>query len=262
MKKFPDIITKSNFSQAWAFVAGKNAEAKCKTAIEKTVAILGNFLFLAVVLFTCYAAAWQVDLPIPEDYLAQAEWLYRIWQLASGWIAGLGLTLPQQIILWVGAVYLIPFLVCLPFALLIRLCYRPEKPVAPEGTEHEKAEALRKLGKQTQNLSRRSTAAAATWSTIAFLVIAGLVVTALILQGFQNGEPWVAQLQSNRNLQLILMVAAFGTLVGYAFLNFLFLKLLKLLHFCRLPKEMMYALEVYCEQCRPDEETAKERTKK
>lgn len=262
MKKFPDIITKSNYSQAWAFVAGKNAEARCKAVIEKTVAIIGNFLFLALVLFTCYAAAWQADLPFPDSYLTQVAWLYELWLWVSGWIAWLGLTLPQQIILWVGAVYLIPFLVCLPFALLIRLCYRPERVAALEGTEYEKAEALRKLGKQTQNLSRRSTAAAATWSTIAFLVIAGLVVTALILQGFRNGESWMTALQGNSNLQLILIVAAFGVLVGYAFLNFLFLKLLKLLHHCRLPEEMMYALELYCEQCRPEEDGAKDRVKK
>lgn len=256
MKQLPQTIQKSTFSQAWAFVARKNAAAKVCARIEKVSAIVGNFLFLALVLFCGCGILLQQKTLVITDFLKGIGWFYAAWLQVEIWMVSLGMTPVVQILFCAALCYGIPFVVCLIPALLIRVCYRPEPEKKPEGTEFEKAEALVKLGKQTKRLTRSATAGAVTWSTILFVVAVGVLVTVFILQNFQGSNSLLAQIEMGMNRNLTLAIAAIGLLIGYAFLNYLLLKLLKLLHTCRLPKEMLYTLELYQEQCRPEETKA------
>ena len=256
MKQLPQTIRKSTFSQAWAFVARKNAAAKVCARIEKVSAILGNFLFLALVLFCGCGILLQQESPVIADFLKGIGWFYAAWLQVEIWMVALGLDTVAQILFCVALCYGIPFAVCLIPALLIRACYHPEPEKQPEGTEFEKAEALVKLGKETKKLARSGIAGAVTWSTVLFLVAVGVLVAVFILQNFQDGNSLIHQLELGMNPGLTLIIGAIALLIGYAFLNYLLLKLLGLLHICRLPTEMLYTLELYQEQCRPEETKA------
>lgn len=261
MAKFPEIINRKNFPEVWVFVVRKNSRARQCAVIEKVSSILGNLLFLMLVLFFGCGLLLRLENPLITGFLKGFPWFYSLWLEFAIILAGLGLSQTGQIVLCVVLSYLVPLTVCAIPALLIRTCYHPELVVQPEGTDYEKAEALRKLGNQTVSLTRHSTAGAATISTIVFVVAVGVLATMFILQNFRGGELDANQILGTGNLTMILMIGAFGLLFGYAFINYMLLKLLKLLHICRLPKEMMYTLELYCEQCRPEEKAVKGKEK-
>lgn len=200
---------------------------------------------MLLVLFLCCGVIVQQEIPLVSDFILGLPGIGVCW---TRYFAFLSEIFPfPNAWFWITLVlcWLIPLAVCSVPALLVYLCYDPVLPHMPDGGPQLQAKELKNLCKQTQTLRKRSSAGIATACNLLFLFLAAVLLTVFIVQTFVVEETDFAVLQSFGNLSLTAPVAAFGILLGYALLNYLLLKLLGLLHICRLPKQAVEAIECY-----------------
>lgn len=245
MTIFPQTIRRAQFPQAWEFVARKNRRARVCAMIRKTTAVLSSVLLMLLVLFLGGGLLLQLEGSPVADWIREVPWLYSLCLEAALWLVGSGLPVVGQGLFALVLVFFLCFAVCALVAGFICLCYRPELQLPPEGTAFEKAQALRDLGEQTIRLTRHKMAGTVMAATAVFVLVSGGLAALFCLRTGIRPEG------------MTLALGALAVLLGYGILTYGLQKLLGLLYYCKLPPAMMYTLEVYCEQCRPEEKAAK-----
>lgn len=253
MKKLPKPIRTESFTEAWEYVSAKYRYAKRRVGIEKVASLVGNYLFLFLALLLCYGGIYQQNIPQLTAFMEKMTWLLEPWQVTQQLLAQSGLSGRDQLVLCACALYLIPLAVCAVLTLLVLVVYHPKKPLPPEGTEAQKAQALLQLGKDARKYARRSSGTATT-CTILFIVALALFISCFLLDGLISETSMDLVQGMGGNLIMIFTVGATVIIFVYAAVNYILLLLLKLLHYCHIPKTMIPALEDYCSLCAQHEE--------
>lgn len=180
MNKFPTPITKDNFDQAQAYIAGQLALTKAKKQIRKIVRPLGSLLFTLLSLLLVYGAIYKACSPEELVVMEKFGLLTKAWDTFTGIFTNAEMVWYVYWLILIAAAFVAPLLVSAVITIVALAISKGFPKNTVEGTDAEKAKKLYNdacaISKGSSNYDSGSTKTVFklifTLSIIAFLVYA------------------------------------------------------------------------------------------
>ena len=230
MAAYPSPITAENFKTAWKYIARKQRWSMKKSMIRRLAVMLAQIVYGCVFVILATGVIYERSGASARLFLEQipavTDWCCRV---SAAVLAGA----PEGsawIFRCIGLLYLLPFCVAIPPAVLVIFLYHPITP-KQTGNMGEDAWQLWGMAKRAQE------AAGKRWNDTAviFSSLLGLFVIMFALGEMSGSE--------QGPMQAVLYGA--GVVLCYHAVNLPLRLLLKLLHFCYIPKSMTADAEKY-----------------
>ncbi|MBQ7328688.1 MAG: hypothetical protein IJX01_02125 [Oscillospiraceae bacterium] len=142
MKNLPSPITKDNFDQAQAFIAGQLALTKAKKRIRKIIRPLGSLLFTLLSLLLVYGAIYGACDPEDMVVMEKFTFLTKAWDTFAGIFTNEGMAWYVSWLILIAAAFVLPLLVSAIITIIVLAVSKTKAEATFEGTDAEKAKKL------------------------------------------------------------------------------------------------------------------------
>lgn len=240
----PSPITSETFPVAWRSIARKRYWAKKKWIIRSVCVPISQLLYFFAFLILAYGAAVSMAPASVQSFLTKLPELTRLWEKFAAVLLAPAQTEVQRILCCAVFLILIPFTASLPAALAVVLLYHPRTPKTT-GTPSQDAWELWVMSKHAQAYAQRKEGLMANICGVFAGLMILLFVFGLVLHWMKNPA---AHYQIRNNpfaVAWMLLLYGAGAFAAYKLLNLPLVLLLKLLHFCRVPQQLMDDTEAY-----------------
>lgn len=240
----PSPITSETFPVAWRCIARKRYWAKKKWVIRSICVPVSQLLYFFAFVILTYGAAYSMTPDYIKGLIAQIPELVNLWEKFAAILLAPAQTEVQRILCCGVFLILVPFAVSLPPALAVVLFYHPRTPKAT-GTPSQDAWELWVMSKHAQAYAQRKEGLMANICGVFAGLLILLAVFGLVLYWMKT--PSLHNQIRNNPFAVAWMLFLFGagTFAAYKLLNLPLVLLLKLLHFCRVPQQLMDDAEAY-----------------
>lgn len=244
MSHCPAPITAENFQTAWKCIARKRRWSMKKELIRRVSVSVSQILYFFVFLILALGVFYEMGGPLVRRFMDQFEEVGIWWHMVSDPVLAGASGEAERILRCAGVLYLLPFCTVLPFAALIALLYHPRTP-KQTGDLQQDAWQLRSLAKHAQVYAQRKENDTAKICSFFMGIVMVLFVLGMMLYAYEDDSlrnEVVAQAHL-ANLRCFLYgVAIF---LCYRIVNLPLKWMLKLLHYCHVPKDLVPLTEAY-----------------
>ena len=244
MSACPSPITVETFPQAWRFIARKRYWAKKKWVIRSICVPVSQLLYFSAFVILAYGAAYSMTPDYVKRLIEKVPELVRLWEKFAAILLAPAQTELQRILCCAVFLILVPFAVSLPLALAVLLFYHPRTPKST-GSPAQDSWELRVMSKHAQAYAQRKEGIMASICGVFAGLLILLAVFGLVLYWMKTPSLH-HQIRNNPfAVAWMLFLCGAGAFAAYKLLNLPLVLLLKLLHFCRVPQQLMDDAEDY-----------------
>ena len=244
MSACPSPITVETFPQAWRCIARKRYWAKKKWVIRSICVPVSQLLYFSAFVILAYGAAYSMTPDSVKRLIEKVPELVRLWEKFAAILLAPAQTELQQILCCAVFLILVPFAVSLPLALAVLLFYHPRTPKST-GSPAQDSWELWVMSKHAQAYAQRKEGIMASICGVFAGLLILLAVFGLVLYWMKTPSLH-HQIRNNPfAVAWMLFLCGAGAFAAYKLLNLPLVLLLKLLHFCRVPQQLMDDAEDY-----------------
>ena len=244
MSACPSPITDETFPQAWRCIARKRYWAKKKWVIRSICVPVSQLLYFSAFVILAYGAAYSMTPDSVKRLIEKVPELVRLWEKFAAILLAPAQTELQRILCCAVFLILVPFAVSLPLALAVLLFYHPRTPKST-GSPAQDSWELRVMSKHAQAYAQRKEGIMASICGVFAGLLILLAVFGLVLYWMKTPSLH-HQIRNNPfAVAWMLFLCGAGAFAAYKLLNLPLVLLLKLLHFCRVPQQLMDDAEDY-----------------
>lgn len=181
MKNFPSTITAENFNDVAKLTSKFVSKSKKKSLIRKIIKPVSGILFLLLSFLLVYGAIFNLCDPEDMFVFEKLEPITKLWTLFSGTFTTVDMAWYLYWPILIVATFVIPLLVSAIITIIVSFVYKTTPLDIPEGSDAEKAKALRQSAMEIKKQSDESDSYEIVF-TIAFLaLLVAFIVFAFIV---------------------------------------------------------------------------------
>lgn len=244
MSACPSPITAETFPKAWRSIAVKRYWAKKKWVIRSICVPVSQLLYFFAFVILAYGAACSMTPDYVKGLIAKLPELIRLWEQFAAIVLAPAQTELQRILCCGAVLILVPFAAALPLALAVVLFYHPRTP-KPTGSPAQDSWELWVMSKHAQAYAQRKEGIMAGICGVFAGLLILLAVFGLVLYWMKTPSLHYQIRNNPFTVAWLIFLCGAGTFAAYKLLNLPLVLLLKLLHFCRVPQQMMDDAEDY-----------------
>lgn len=250
----PNTLNEETFPAFWKYVRRKYRQSRKRAVIRNASVPIAQVLYFFVFLVFVYGAACSMIPGAVHRYLSEIPAMVDLWKDFEAFYFAPAATETHRLILSAAALYLVPFAVAAVPAILICLLYHPRMPKQMGESVHD-AQELRTMAKHADVYAKRKEPNTVNICAAFFGMLITVAVLGYLLYSLANptAKQQVIEEAHTANVRLFLYAAA--AFFAYRILNFPLHFLLKLLHFCHIPKQLVPVTEAYYQALPAAEET-------
>lgn len=244
MSSVPSAITADNFHKIWRYTARKQYWSKKKAAIRSISVPLGQLLYFFVFVVFAYGAACSMIPGMVHRYIQEIPDLVSLWTDFEAAFFASATTEGQRMVRTAAALYLAPFAAAAVPALLVILLYHPRMP-KQTGNPAQDARELWITAKHAQVYAQRKESNTVNICAAFAGMLIAVAVLGYLLYGLTNPSLRQQVIAEAHTANLRLFLYALALFFSYKILNLPLYFLLKLLHYCYIPKNLVPVTEEY-----------------
>lgn len=244
MSAVPASVTAETFSKVWKYAARKRYWSKKKAVIRSISVPLSQLLYFFVFIIFSYGAAYSMIPGMVHRYIQEIPELVSLWTDFEAVFFAAATTETQRIARTAAALYLIPFAVAAVPAFLVILLYHPRGP-KQTGDPVQDARELWITAKHAQVYAQRKESNTVNICAAFAGMLIAVAVLGYLLYGLTNSALRQHVIDEAHTANLRLFLYAVALFFSYKILNLPLHFLLKLLHFCHVPKNLVAVTEEY-----------------
>ena len=244
MAECPSPINAENFQAAWKAIARKRYWSIKKELIRRISVTTAQIIYFFIFLYLGLGVFYEMTGDLSRFFMDQVPEWGVYWNKACEFFFAGTTSEFSRILRCVLALYLVPFGVVLPFAVLIVLFYHPSTP-KQTGDMKQDAWQLRSLAKHAQVYADKKENMTGNICAVFMGVIVAVFVIGMALFAWTKPElrDGIMAEAYKLNWQSFLYGAAMFFL--YRIINIPLKLLLVLLHYCRVPASMVEDTEKF-----------------
>lgn len=256
MASRPETLTSDHFPQYWSYVAWKRRWSKKKAVIRSISVPVSQVLFFFVFVVFSYGAAYSMIPGMVHRYILEVPVLASLWTDFEAVFFASAAQEQQRLLLTAAALYLLPFSPAFVSAIAVCVLYHPTTP-RQTGDPTQDAWQLWVMAKHAQVYAQRKESNTVNICAAFAGMLIAVAALGYLLYCLNNPatKQQIIDEAHTANIRLFLYAAAL--FFSYKILNLPLHFLLKLLHFCHVPKDLVSVTEAYYHSLKhPSPETA------
>lgn len=257
-RNYPTQISQDNFEAVWSFTDHEYRQAKKKYVTTKIAPFFSNMVFALLIVFAGNGLVYNHAFGSYRAFLREIPYFEPTWKLLSGPFLKYGQSWQIQLTVTAVLIYLICFLICGVFVLLVTAIYHPKKHKLPTSSAKENASQLLTFVKEARRYANNSGDRGSTFWTLIFMLIvfslfsfysiAKLRTVDNMICTFVPGYDPTSLTDAMTGLPLMLifmMLYGFLLFIGYSILNLIHAMSVQFMYKYTLPYSFVADVEYY-----------------
>lgn len=257
--QFPKALNQDTYPQAWAYMSKKLRHSKKCYVSEHIIERVGHSLFfLMMLVLVCGMLYTHLPFPGLREFFQKAPWFTDLWvTIYASYLrpVSAALDLPRlygDLAVCLAAAWGIPFLACAVLNGCVQLLYWPQlTPMPAEVSQQEAAQTLLNTGRAAKRNGKRANVKTGSSTPMLFLLVMGVILTLFIVEIIQDKPEAMGSMLAKEKYTIY--ACTFLALFSFGLVSLPLTWLLKLLHWCPIPKGHFTAMEAYLAATMPQE---------